>query len=118
MCLDYVDEVTKKPPKMRGYKAFRKLGADRVESVCRLTGNFKLGEWIEDDMYGIIGRYPYYQTGFHVVTNKREAFTWCHGRDYAVHRVEVDDVVASGTQFNKPCYVCRKMKILEEVKRK
>lgn len=130
MCLDTVDKNTKKDVKY-GYKVFHKLFQNELYPLWNSLPkkkHFKQIGWnIDRRKYFIRSSSDNgYECGFHIFENQNDACDYLVP-DYffsEIHKVEVKDIVASGTQLilcnnGNGKYInviiCKKFKILEEI---
>ena len=115
MCLDTIDKKIRKVK--YGYKVYRVIGGELRGQFYHKFVSYPENEWIEDGrrMFFISsyhGLGSLYNSGFHVFTNKRAAKHWASLFGGEIHKVEVKDIVASGTQDGHNVVVCRQKKIL------
>ena len=120
MCLEIVDKETKQIK--YGWKVFRNMNG-KLKSICRGNGkHFKKGVWHnEKDFRGeeerrktidshFDGRY---KKGFHVFVTLKGLKFWRDYKDDIIKKVEVKDIVASGTQLREDVVVVKKLKVVE-----
>ena len=117
MCLDTVDTVTRN--KRTGYKVMKKVDDTHVMGIIYGEA-IPIGEWVKDKKRGMIKNrwagYSYrkgYPKGFHVFSALQGARNYTSR--YAVYKVRMREVKASGTQEGYRVTVCREIFIGEEV---
>lgn len=101
MCLEQLDQITIYAT--HGYKVFKIINNNIFGEFY--GGPYLIGEWIEDkesyDIHDYGGSY-HYSTGFHVyVCDKKELNRKFEnlGPHFRAHKVEIQNIVASGTQW-------------------
>ena len=93
MCLGYIDAKTKK--RKFGYKGG--IISEGAFCTAYIGSRLQMGEWIEDERGGTIGRAgKSYKTGFHLCASRRGARFW--GRHIVRIEIDPDSITASGKQ--------------------
>lgn len=122
MCLSIVRQTYDPPLQRKGfyprYKVVRRLRLS-FWSRPRYAGEYhggpyKLGKWYKSESEYWSEAYP---AGFHAFDELETARRWssCERRELVVVKVELDRVVAIGTQIGEGVTVAERMRIVEEV---
>jgi len=120
MCLHRLDPKEETRQVKYGYKVF-----DKYRGWLR-SEFFPDGDFIEYETWMVANSGKLlqaeiseeeYWSGFHVFTNKKDAFVWAQ-KGQVVKKVLVEGITCSGTQHYSGLYrkvvVCKRMKVLQE----
>lgn len=119
MCLEIVDKETKQIK--YGWKVFMKKGRKLVAPCYGNDEHFAKGIWYDEVDFRRFSKQrktidsasgKRYKKGFHVFVSYREAKFWGNNEN-VIKKVEVKDIVASGTQRYHVVIVAKKLKVIE-----